>query len=116
MFDFDLVQKRCGFVVSDLLYWATEFEKHLFGVDASMMYHNYTHDVRHGIVKDLLEQRFVTVIKAIGALIRPMMMLCNCLPEEAVQSPEAFFDCLNQIAATPTTIDHPNQRGMRLGA
>lgn len=46
------------------------------------------------------------MIRAIGALYRPMMMLCNCLPEEAVQSPEAFFDCLNQIATTPIEDDH----------
>jgi hypothetical protein len=57
------------------------------------------------------------VIRAIGALYKPMMKLCNYLPEEAVQSPEAFFDCLNQIAATPNDeIDHPNQRGMQLSA
>ena len=63
------------------------------------------------------------MIRAIGALYRPMMMLCNCLPEEAVQSPEAFFDCLNQIAATPIEIvDHLEEcyqtvlRGMSLSA
>ena len=62
------------------------------------------------------------MIRAIGALYRPMMMLCNCLPEEAVQSPEAFFDCLNQIAATPIELDHLDEvyqtvlRGMSMSA
>ena len=45
-FDFDKVQKRCGDLVAELMYWASEFERKMYGVNADIMYANLSYEKR----------------------------------------------------------------------
>jgi len=58
------------------------------------------------IVSDKFEYRCKLMISHVWLLMEDVFRLCNLLPREAVQSSDAFMNCLYQIATTEYEVKH----------